>query len=144
MMRSRFFKPANVDDRCGQQNAGQNHSIDAAAHRKGRQAVGDEQDDQGADKRLGDRTSAAAEADAAEHRGGERGDFEADADVAADRAEPCREKQRATGGQRAARRITASDRRADRNARVIGRPPGTADSHDMPARPEPCQQNVTE
>ncbi len=59
------------------------------------QAVGDQQHDQHADQRFGDRALAAAERDAAEHGRGQHDHLEADADVAADGAEPRREEQRA-------------------------------------------------
>ena len=59
------------------------------------QAVDQEQHDQRADQRLGDRALAAAEGDAAEHGRGQHDHLEADTDIAADGAEPGREEQRA-------------------------------------------------
>ena len=46
--------PANVDRRGDKQNARQRHAVEAAARVHGREAVGDEQDNQRADRRLGD------------------------------------------------------------------------------------------
>ena len=51
-----------------------------------------------------DRALAAAEADAAEHRGRQRGDLEADADVAAGGRQPRREEDAAERREHARRR----------------------------------------
>ena len=136
--------PADVDHRGDEQDARQRHAVDAAARVQRGQAVGDQQDDQRADQRLGDRALAAAERDAAEHGRGQHDHFEADADVAADGAEPRGEEQRADGGQRAAGDVAERDRAADRDAGIVGRAARAADRRDVPARPQPGHEDVAE
>ena len=138
------LQPADVDGGGDQQHAGQHHAVDAAAHRQRGQAVDHEQHDQRADQRLGDRALAAAEADAAEHGRGQHRHFEADADVAADGAEPGGEEQRADRGQHAAGDVAQRDRAPHRNAGIVGRAARAADRGDMPARPQPGQEDVAE
>ena len=108
------------------------------------QAVGDQQHDQRADQRLGDRALAAAEGDAAEHGRRQHDHLEADADVAADGAEPRREEQRADRGQHAAGDVAERDRAPHRNAGIVGRAARAADRGDVPARPQPGQEDVAE
>ena len=115
------LQPADVDHGGDQQDGGEHHAVDATAHRQRGQAIDHEQHDQRPDQRLGDRTLATAEADAAQHRCGQHGHFQPDADIAADGAEPGREKQRADGGHRAAGDIAQRDRAPHRDAGIGGR-----------------------
>src|SRR5271166_230951 len=136
--------PADVDHRRYEQNARERHTVEAAARVHGRQAVGDEEDNQRADRRLGDRALAAAERDAAEHGRGQHDHLEADPDVAADRAEAGGEEERANRSQGAAGDVAERDRAPDRDAGIVGRSARAADRGDVPSRPQTGQENVPE
>ena len=138
------LQPPDVDDGGEQQDAGQHHAVEPAPDRHRGQAVGDEQHDQRSGRGLGDRSLAAAERDAAEHGRGQDRHLEADADIAADRAEPGREKQRTRRGQDATGDIAKRDGPPDGNAGIIGRAARAADRRDMPARAQPRQEDVAE
>ena len=136
--------PADIDHRGDQKNCGHRHAIDAAPRVQGRQAVGDQEDDQHADRRFRHRSLAAAQRNAAEHRGRQHDDFEADADVAADGTEPRRKEQRADAGQHAARDIAERDRPPHRDAGIVGRAARAADRRDVPSRAQPGHEDVAE
>ena len=138
------LQPADVDGGGDQQHAGQHHAVDAARDRQRGHAVDQEQHDQSSDQRLGDRALAAAEADAAEHGRGQDRDLEADADVAADGAEASGEEQRADRGHDAAGDVAQRDRAPHRDAGIVGRAARAADRGDVPARPQPRQEDVAE
>ena len=106
--------PADVDHRRDEQDAGERHPVEAAASVHRRQAIGDQQNDQRADRRLGHRSLAAAKRDAAEHCRSQHDHLEPDADVAADRAEASGEEQRA--------RLLSAPRRRHSRARSCAGP----------------------
>ena len=116
----------------------------AAPDRHRRQPVGDEEHDQGAGGRLGDRPLPASERDAAEHGRGQHRHLEADTDVAANGAEPGCEEQRADRGQDAAGDVAKRDGPPDRDSGIIGRAARAADRGDVPARTQPRQEDVAE
>ena len=138
------LEPAYVDHRGQEQDRGQRHAVDAAVQAHRRDPVGDQQDDERADQRLGDRALAAAEADAAEHRGRQHQHLKANADVASDRSEACGEKERADRRQNAAADVTHRHGAADGDSAVVSGAARAADRGDVPARSHARHEEVAE
>ncbi len=136
------LQPAHVDGDRREQDHAEHQSARAAAQPELHQrALNDEHDD-GAQHALHHGAATAAEADAAEHRGRQRRDFQPRAGVGPGRVQPRRVEHARRRGQHARDDIGEADRAPHRDAGVMRRAARAADRLDMPAEPQPRQEDM--
>ena len=123
------LQPAHVDEHRGDQHDAEDGRVDRPRHRKRQQPVGQDQHDDRAEHRLGDRAAAAAERIAAEYDGGQRRDLEAHAGIGAGPAEPRGVEEAGQAAEHARPDIGVADRAPHADAGIVRRAPCAADRH---------------
>ena len=125
--------PAHVEEDGSHQHEAEQQRVHRRRNGQRQQRIGQDEHEDRAHQRLGDRAAAAAERNAAEHGRGQRLQFHAGADIRCGRADAGREQ---VGGQRdedRAQHIGREHRPAHIDAGIVGRAPRAADGQQPPA-----------